>query len=69
MSVITKGLDYHQFHLHLWECGIAIQDASMGKPGLEKVIIRTDTGDHELASIWRKGDTLYFDLGQAIKEE
>lgn len=67
-KVMHKGLSYHQLHTHFWECGIGIVDQSMSHPALERVVIRTETGDHELAAIHREGDTLIFDLGQPAKE-
>lgn len=66
MSTLTiKYLTYHQLHKHFWECGIGLLDLSFKEP-LAKVVIRTETGDHELAAIHREGDTLVFDLGARV---
>jgi hypothetical protein len=63
-ELAIKHLTYHQLHVQCWEVGIGLLDLSMGKPGLEKVVIRCEDGDRELAAIHREGNKLIFDLGQ-----
>jgi hypothetical protein len=63
----TKSLSYHDLHRHCWECKIGIVDLSVFEP-LEEVRIRTATGDHVLAAVWREGKVLYFDVGGKIDE-
>jgi len=63
-ELAIKALSYRELHSQFWECHIGITDLSMGKPGLEKVVIRCEDGDRELAAIHREGNKLIFDLGQ-----
>ena len=65
---MSDGLSYHQLHLHLWECMIAIQDLSTTQPALETVVIRGEHADFQLAAVHRQGKMLILDLGQKIND-
>ena len=59
-------LDYAALHRHFWDCSIGIVEMSTSQPALEKVVIRGEDGDYELAAIHREGNVLIFDLGQKV---
>jgi len=65
---MSNALSYHALHTHFFECGVLMLDACFGKPALEKVVIRCEDGDYELAAIHREGKVLVFDLGQKVDE-
>jgi len=62
------GLSYAGFHVHLLECGVAIHDASLKQPALEKVVIRGEHSDFQLAAVHREGNVLILDIGQKIHD-
>jgi len=67
-SLAVKYLTYAELHRQFWQNGIGLLDLSMGKPAPEKVVIRCEDGDRELAAIHREGNVLVFDLGQKVDD-
>ena len=63
-----KYLDYAALHRQFWSEGIGLLDLQLGKPALEQIAIRTETGDCYLAAIHREGKVLVFDLGQKVDD-
>jgi hypothetical protein len=67
-DLTLKALSYHELHKQFWNCEVGITDLSMGKPGLEKIVIRCEDGDYELCAIHRQGNLLIFDKGHKVDE-
>jgi len=65
---MNNALSYHALHTHFFECGVLMLDASLGKPALEKVVIRGEHADFQLAAVHREGNVLILDLGQKIDD-
>jgi len=63
-----SGLSYHDLHVHLWECGVGIVEQSLSQPALERIVVRTETGDHWVCAVHREGHTLVFDLGLRVHD-